>query len=125
MAESLNEQGKLSEALGYVNMVRSRAGLGAVSAADKQKLQEIILRERRIELGFENKRWHDLVRSGLAVSTMNAFGQKVKANPGNYYYAAGNFPPPNTFNVTENNLLLPIPVTEIITNPEMVQNPGY
>jgi hypothetical protein len=93
MAESLNEQGKLSEALGYVNMVRSRAGLGATNAADKQKLQEIILHERRIELGFENKRWHDLVRSGLAVNTMNAFGQKVKANPGNYYYAAGNFPP--------------------------------
>lgn len=106
-------------------MVRSRAGLDATVAADKQKLHDIILHERRIELAFENKRWYDLVRSGLAVSTMNEFGQKVKANPGNYYYATGNFPPPNTFNLTENSLLLPIPVSEIITNPQLKQNAGY
>lgn len=125
LAESLNEQGKLAEALVYVNMVRSRAGLDATVAADKQKLHDIILHERRIELAFENKRWYDLVRSGLAVSTKNEFGQKVKANPGNYYYATGNFPPPNTFNLTENSLLLPIPVSEIITNPQLKQNAGY
>lgn len=125
MAESLNEQNKSSEALPYLNAVRQRAKLPYVTISSQTELREKILNERRIELAFENKRWHDLVRSGLAIEVMNAFGAKVKANPGNYYYAAGNAPPPNAFNVTKNYLVYPIPITEIVINPELTQNPGY
>jgi hypothetical protein len=125
LAECLNEQNKPGEALPYINMVRRRAGLPDLLIAGQAELRNKILNERRIELAFENKRWHDLVRKNLAVEVMNAFGAKVKANPGHYYYAPGNAPPPNAFNVDKNDLLYPIPVTEIVINPELQQNPGY
>ena len=125
LAESLNEQGKPAEALQYLNQVRSRAGLEDITNANQSELSEIILHERRIELAFENKRWDDLVRKGLAVPIMNAFGAKVKANPQQYYYAPGNIPPPNAFEVTEDNLVYPIPLNEINVNPELEQNSGY
>lgn len=125
LAESLNEQGKYSEALLYLNQVRNRAGLNEIPIADQSTLRDIILHERRIELAFENKRWHDLVRGGLAVNVMNVFGAKVKANPQDYYYAPGNAAFPASFNVTENNLIYPIPINEIIVNPDLEQNPGY
>jgi hypothetical protein len=56
---------------------------------------------------------------------MTAFGASVKANPGRYYYASGVAPLPNSFSITNNSLLYPIPVTEIIINPGLIQNPGY
>ncbi len=125
LAESLNEQGKSPEALPYLNQVRIRAGLNGIMAAGQSELRSLILNERRIELAFENKRWHDLIRADLAISVMNAFGAEVKANPQNYYYAPGNAAFPASFEVTENQLMYPIPITEIIINPALEQNPGY
>jgi len=49
-------------------------------------LGEAIFHERRVELAFENKRWYDLVRKGKAVEVMTAYGQRFKANPGDYYF---------------------------------------
>lgn len=126
LAEAVNEQGgNMGEALGYLNEVRNRAGLSNYTAASQEDLREAILHERRIELAFENKRWDDLVRSGNAVAVMNAFGQRVKSNPGEYYYAEGNSPTAASFNVTEDKLIYPIPFREINLNPELTQNPGY
>jgi len=94
LAEALNEQGKASEAATYLNQVRVRAGLAASAATD---LRDAIFKERRVELAFENKRWFDLVRSGTAIAVITAYGARVKANPLNYYYPAGNVPPNNAF----------------------------
>jgi hypothetical protein len=33
---------------------------------------EKLLHERRSEFGFENQRWHDLKRFGIAIQVMNA-----------------------------------------------------
>ena len=63
-AELLVEEGKIMEAVAYVNDIRKRAGcdeVNTVSAADALKL---IKRERRIELMGEGVRWFDLVRWG-------------------------------------------------------------
>lgn len=125
MAEIVNEQNRSGEALTYLNQVRNRAGLADETSTDQATLREAIMTENQIELAFENKRWHDLVRKGMAVSVMNAFGQSVINNPGDYYYPAGSEPLPNAFNVTENFLLYPIPVSEIILNSQLEQNPGY
>jgi hypothetical protein len=95
------------------------------ASATQATLRDDILQERRVELAFENKRWFDLIRAGKAVSVMSAFGASVKANPQNYYYVTGNIPPPNSFNITASLLLYPIPVTEIVVNSELTQNPGY
>lgn len=124
MAEVLNEQGK-GGAITYLNQIRSRAGLIDKSFVNQTTMRDDIMKERRIEFAFENKRWDDLVRTGNAVSVMNSFGVSVKNNPQNYYYPAGNAPPPNSFQVTASLLLYPIPVSEIIINPQLAQNPGY
>lgn len=120
LAESLNQQGKSGEALPYLNMVRERAfgnALHNIILTDQATLQATILKERRLELAFENKRWTDLVRSGTAIKVMNDFGVKQKAQ---YNYLQ-----PGSYNVTQDRLLFPVPNAEILLNEKLTQNPGY
>ena len=62
----LKTNGSISEAAGYVNEVRARAGLAAVNGVD----EDIILNERRHEFMGEGKRYFDLVRTGRAASVL-------------------------------------------------------
>ena len=120
LAESLHQQGKSAEALLYLNAVRERAFGDAshnITTTDQAALQAAILKERRLELAFENKRWLDLVRTGNAITVMNAFGIGQKAQ---YSYLQ-----PGSYNVTQNRLLFPIPNAEILLNDKLSQNPGY
>ena len=119
LAEVLNEQNQVSEAREFLNQVRRRAGLNDLNVSGQTQLREAILKERRVELAFENKRWIDLVRTGNAVEVMNAYGSKLKSDPAYYYLSAA------TYNVNENHLLFPIPFLEIQVNPDLQQNPGY
>lgn len=110
LAEALNEQGKLSEALTYINQVRKRAGLNNLTVNSQEQMRTAILQERRVELAFENKRWLDLVHSGTAETVMKAYGARVKENPQSYYF-------PNGYGVTTNaytdiRLLFPLPASE-------------
>jgi len=75
-AEALNENGKVVEATNYLNQIRTRAGVTTYSNLGKDDLREKIYQERRLELAFEGHRWFDLVRTGRALSTMQAFGMK-------------------------------------------------
>lgn len=116
LAESLNEQGKGSEALPFLNQVRSRAGLPAVTATATGDLREIIFKERRVELAFENKRWFDLVRTGRVREFIEPFGQRVRANPIKYYYPdAATVPPSNAFTVLDD--YYPLPAVEADLSP--------
>lgn len=123
LAEALNEQDKSAEAITYINNVfgetsiRARAGLNAITTSDQHSLRELIIKERRIELAFENHRWLDLVRTGKAVEVLSAYGQKVKASPQKYYYPDGSSPLPQSYNVNENHLKFPIPDRQIVLNP--------
>ncbi len=107
LAEVLNEQGKLSEALPYLNRVRNRAGLNDVMTTGQDELGDIILHERRVELVFENKRWTVLVGTGKAVEVIAAYGARVKVQPENYYYPASQAPPPAAFFNIDLNFALP------------------
>jgi starch-binding outer membrane protein, SusD/RagB family len=69
MAEALGEN---DEAYSYINEVRSRAGLANISAGTAGTFEEKLLKERRVELAFENHRWYDLLRFGKAIEQMNA-----------------------------------------------------
>jgi len=66
-AEALNENGKTTEALTWLNMVRTRAGVKAFSGLSQSETREAIYTERRFELTFEGHRWFDLVRTGRAL----------------------------------------------------------
>ncbi|GEO08802.1 RagB/SusD family nutrient uptake outer membrane protein [Segetibacter aerophilus] len=117
-AEALNEQSKGAEALTYLNRVRDRAfgaGVSPVTVTGQVQLRDIIMKERRVELAFENKRWNDLVRTGKAVEVITAYGNRVKANPQAYYYPAGNVPPNNAF--TNIDLVYGLPADEAALSP--------
>lgn len=103
-AEALNENGKTTQALVYLNQVRARAGLAGYSNLTKEDTREKIYLERRFELSFEGQRWFDLVRTGRAYSVMQPFGMQP-------YMTV--FP-------------IPIGQIQIINNPgKFPQNPGY
>jgi hypothetical protein len=119
LAESLNEQNKSSEALIYLNPVRVRAGLPPSTTTDQNLLRVIIAHERRVEFAFENKRWLDLVRTGKAIEVMNNHGVYIKTVHGAEAYL-----PSNSYNVTTNRLLFPIPYREVQIG-KLEQNPGY
>lgn len=114
-AEALNESGQSNEAATYLNQVRGRVGLAPLNNLDQGTLRQAIMDERRVELAFENKRWLDLVRTGTAQAVMTAFGERVKANPQDYYFPQGIAPPPVAF--TTISELFPLPASESLLNP--------
>ena len=104
LAEALNENGKTAEALGYLNMVRTRAGIPAYANLTADDAREKIYLERRLELHMEGHRWFDLVRTGRALSVLQSSGMKAHMT------------------------VFPIPQSqiEIINNRSVFpQNPGY
>jgi hypothetical protein len=116
-AEVLNEQGKSSEAVPLVQQVRTRAKLTApITATDKVSLQNLIAKERQVELCFENHRWYDLKRTGKAIEVMTAHGKRENSLKPFLFEGA--------FVITPNKLLAPIPANEILVN-KLQQNPGY
>lgn len=116
LAEAENEQsGRTADALVNLNAVRARAGLSPSAAVTQDDIRTAIMKERRVELAFENKRWSDLVRWGTANAVMSAFGAGVKANPSAYYYPAGITPSPNAY--TNIRILFPLPASEAALSP--------
>jgi starch-binding outer membrane protein, SusD/RagB family len=94
-----------SNALASFQKIRNRAGLPTVvTSITKVDL----LDERRVELAFENQRFFDLVRFGLATDVLSAFSTV------------------NGLGFSTTDLLLPIPQIEIgLSKGKLTQNPGY
>lgn len=116
-AEVLNEQNNTSQALPFVETVRTRAGVGgSTQPADQASLRRLIENERQREFCFENHRWYDLKRTGRAVEVMSAHGQREKASKAFLY--------PEAYNDIAGRLLAPIPANEVLIN-KLEQNPGY
>lgn len=115
LAEALNENGKGAEALTYLNQVRERAGLAPVTTTAQAELREIIFKERRVELAFENKRWFDLVRTGRVKEIIVPYGERVKSNPQAYYFPPNANPPSNAFTVLDD--YYPLPAVEAALTP--------
>ncbi|HEY4290503.1 MAG TPA: RagB/SusD family nutrient uptake outer membrane protein [Puia sp.] len=76
LAEALNENNKTTDAITYLNMIRTRAGVPTYTTMSQSDLRNSIYLERRRELSFEGHRWFDLVRTGLAVPTLQSLGMK-------------------------------------------------
>ena len=93
--------------------VRGRAidNLSYTNYTDKDELLEEIATERRKELVCEGHRWFDLIRTGKAVEVMTAYFQKTTGY--------------NGVTVNENNLVQPIPLSQIDTDSSIKQNLGY
>lgn len=77
LAECANEIDLKPEAVGYIQQIRSRGDvnipLGNINAAmNTDDLREAIIRERQIELAFENKRFWDLRRRNMFSTDLGA-----------------------------------------------------
>ena len=123
--------GPTAEGLEAINKVRRRAfGLNynnpstAVDlTASTPNFTNAVLRERKYELAFEFDRWFDMKRANTLYPTLtdHALIPRMTAQSA---FLQGKLP--NTHGTpTQNTLVLPIPQSEIDTNPGLVQNPGY
>lgn len=120
LAEAISEvKGPDGEALKLINAVRKRAGLPDLLLTDlssRYAFRQALRHERRIELALENHHWYDLLRWGIATSTVNNF---LSTEPLYSSY-------PHPVNPIEDwQCLLPIPTSVRNINPTVSQNPGY
>jgi hypothetical protein len=119
-AEALIETGTYPAAIALINKVRQRARLSVtatgtyppagtlpdrdVASVDKIQIKDWLVKERRVELGFESQRYNDLKRWNLAKSFLSALGK----------------------NFQDKNYLYPIPQGEIDkSGGSITQNTGY
>ncbi|MDP3312460.1 RagB/SusD family nutrient uptake outer membrane protein [Lutibacter sp.] len=101
--------GSMTDAVNYVNLLRSRASSSAISSANLTL--PFLIDERSRELYWEGHRRQDLVRFGLFTG-------------GNYNWvfkggSASGIALPSHFNV------YPIPANNMAANPNLTQNTGY
>lgn len=89
-AEVYNRTGEKQLAIGMLNSIRSRAGVPSVdattnplritTASTTEEIENIILRERGLELGFEGRRWYDLMRIARHQGKPDVLVNAVKLN---------------------------------------------
>lgn len=127
-AEATNEaDGPTPEVYQAVEALRRRAGLRPYelqAGLSKEKMRDIIRKERRIELAFEGHRFFDVRRWLIADETENKLmhGLEVNRNGAQVSY--------KRFEVRKHNFskamyLWPLPMAEIAKSPESQQNPHY
>lgn len=104
-AEARARQNNIIGAQQDINMIRQRAGLQDTTASTTEELLLAILEERRFELFTEHgHRWFDLRRLGIAGEVLSPIKPGWQAT----------------------DILLPIPESELLMNPNLnPQNPGY
>jgi hypothetical protein len=101
IAEAAAQTGDLTTATTQLNIIRSRAGLGATTATTAAGLVTDILLQRRLELAHEGQYWFDLRRTNTVQTALPAYTQNFRN-------------------------LFPIPNREVtLTNGLIAQNPLY
>ncbi|UEG52139.1 RagB/SusD family nutrient uptake outer membrane protein [Mucilaginibacter daejeonensis] len=98
-AEARAQQGKLADAAADLNIIRARADVAATTATTQAQLMQAIEDENGVEFAFEAHRWFDLTRTERAGAVLGLTNR-------NYW-------------------LFPIPYSDILSDPDVTQNPGY
>ncbi|GAB6119139.1 RagB/SusD family nutrient uptake outer membrane protein [Dysgonomonas termitidis] len=135
-AEAQNEAYGPDEVYEVINELRTTRGLPTLETSyggktlNKDKMRDVIHRERRVELCFENKRFYDLVRWRIAFDILNKelHGMKIyntkDDNSGKWVYERLPLTShPHVF--TQKMYLCPIPYSVRTANSKIIQNPGY
>ena len=118
-AEALLNTGDYAGAITIINQVRARARTTVTAtgttppagtladrpaSTDAATIKQWLIHERRVELGFENQRFLDLKRWGIAQQVLQAHGKPFQPK----------------------HMLYPIPQSEIDASAHLLtQNPGY
>jgi len=90
-AEAKIELGQIDQdVIDAIDKVRIRGGIPTLMNTYQRTLSQdemrvIVLRERRVELAFENRRYWDLIRTRMAMTLLNqpAYGVTIQDNNGN------------------------------------------
>ncbi len=140
--EALIELGEFAEAQNWLNKIRFRAGMPAIEQTG-EALKQLYRNERRIEMTFEEQRYHDARRWMIAPQTLGRkttyiiVEGKLKAGataPIPYRKDKSKFDytyTPVINNDLENRTWLdkmyfrPLTLAETQRNDKLVQNPGY
>lgn len=132
-AEALVETGDLDEAKTYLNYVRQRAGIPNVEVSwqniatlDQAKLREIVRQERMIEFYLEGQNFWDMRRWLMAEQVFNVKPKGMNINGATLqeFSQLTEIQVERRF-INPMHYLMPIPITEINANPNLVQNPQY
>lgn len=104
-AEARAQQNNLEGAIDDLNEIRQRAGLVDLeNTLTKDAVLLAVENERKLELFSEwGHRWFDLRRTGRAMDVLTPLKPEI----------------------TNTDLLYPIPLSAMLTNPNLEQNPGY
>ena len=133
IAEAENEiNGDMTLAYECLNEVRDRAGIStyAEGRMSQEEFRQAVKDERAMELSFEYLRRYDLIRWGEYISSVNELAPRAmqgldanwnRGNTGN----DNSYPCYPYFQIPESYNYFPIPDSEISTNTEMTQNPGW
>ncbi|NDV63718.1 RagB/SusD family nutrient uptake outer membrane protein [Bacteroides sp. 224] len=114
----------------YMNQIRKRAGIPMYGEgtnalprpSNKDDIMELIRKEKRVELSFENCRYFDVRRWGLANEYFNRpiHGMNINGDGEDFFIRS---------QVVERKFdrqyFFPIPQGEIDVDKNLVQNPGY
>lgn len=116
-------EGNTTDGYKYLNLIRQRAGLPAVSELSKEVFLERVAYERRVELLGEGHRWFDQVRHNTFVQEirdmMITYRDVYDSSHNNNYLIYAN-------RVTQNSALYPIPLSQMRVREGLYQqNPGY
>jgi hypothetical protein len=140
--EACIELGEEAEARAWLNKVRFRVGMPAVTDSGDD-LKERYRNERRIELAYEEHRYHDARRWMIAPSTLGQGIQEMNIiatlKPGksphtpyrydpevyDYSYTPASNTEVETRTWVDKMYYRPISRDEINRNSQLVQNPGY
>ena len=131
LAECYAAKGDVDNTLLYLNPIRQRAGIPALTGADiteDMSLTEWVRRERSIELWGEGHRFFD-VRRWMEGSKYFGAGVRKGLNAGvknptwEQFYTPTELPHP--FVWTNRMYLNPVFYNEVYKNPQMVQAPEY
>jgi len=128
-AEARNERlgAPDQEVYNAVEQIRERAGLVPFqlpAGLSQSEMRELIRNERRKELAFEEHRFYDVRRWKIAEAEFN----KELSAMTIYQTGTGIIrqqTPVLKMNFEERMYLAPIPFSEVIKNPQMIQNPGW
>ena len=133
-AEAINESADTQTArdlaIAELNKIRGRVNMPSIpNTLTQAQLREAIVKERAVELAFEDFRWYDLIRWKRAkdVLTQPIKGMDVVRNAnGSFTYNVITLPNLYQKRFTDHMYLYPIPRREVFkSNGILIQNPNW
>lgn len=113
----------------YLNLIRERAGIPQYKSGqitpptDPQAVKKLIIAEKRVEMSFENCRFFDVRRWGIAKETQgkSIYGMDIEKDGTSFYVRTK--VEDRVF--VDRQHFFPIPQGEIDIDKNLEQNPGY